>query len=91
MILHLYPTTLQISEATVIGVEDQTFGEIVAAIVVLREHASLSTEGIQTHLRARLAPYKLPRIVRVVHSIPKNQLGKVPVVNASSPPHTLHR
>ena len=61
-----------------VGIEDETFGQIVAAVIVVNEDiASVSTEEIREYLKSRLAHYKVPRIVHAVSSIPKNQLGKV--------------
>lgn len=53
------------------------FGQIVAAIVVLRFPTPLSPNELQMFLKSRIAPYKVPRVIKFVDSIPKNQLGKV--------------
>jgi acyl-coenzyme A synthetase/AMP-(fatty) acid ligase len=71
----------QIREAAVVGVDDEMFGQIVAAVVILEDTAALSIDGIQSYLKTRLAVYKLPRILRVVSTIPKNQLGKVEMIS----------
>lgn len=54
------------------------FGQIVAAaIVVSEDFRNFSIDEIHSYLKLRLAVYKLPKILRVVKSIPKNHLGKV--------------
>lgn len=60
-----------------LGLDDETFGQIVAAIVVIKDHSSLSHDDFREYLKSRLAPYKIPKVFKVVDSIPKNQLGKV--------------
>lgn len=70
---------MQVLEVAVIGVQDPTYGEVIAAVIVPRARvdSALSTDDIRLFLKDRLAPYKHPRIVRLVEHIPRNQLGKV--------------
>jgi acyl-CoA synthetase (AMP-forming)/AMP-acid ligase II len=49
--------------AHTVGVPHETLGEVVVACVVPHEGAGLDAEEIRTHLRARLARYKVPRHV----------------------------
>ena len=60
-----------------IGKEDEMYGHIVVGIIILVPNATSSIDDIQQFLKSRLAPYKQPKILRVVNDIPKNQLGKV--------------
>lgn len=53
------------------------YGHIVVGIVVLTPNSNTTIDDIQQFLKSRLAPYKLPKILRIVTNIPKNQLGKV--------------
>ncbi|HLU71383.1 MAG TPA: acyl-CoA synthetase [Nonomuraea sp.] len=66
-----------VAEAAVFGVPDEKWIEAVRAAVVLREGASLTAEELVAFLRERLAPFKTPKHVRFVESLPKNASGKV--------------
>lgn len=66
-----------VAEAAVFGVPDEKWIEAVTAAVVLREGASLTAEELVAFLRERLAPFKTPKHVRFVESLPKNASGKV--------------
>ena len=65
-------------EAAVFGIPDQQWGELVAACVVLKPHATLTKEELIRHCRARLSPYKIPRHVDFSETeLPKSGSGKV--------------
>lgn len=68
-----------VSEVMVVGVEDDEFGQRVAAAVVLKEpeERKLTLEGLREDLRSRLAGYKMPTLLRVVPELPKTVTGKV--------------
>jgi malonyl-CoA/methylmalonyl-CoA synthetase len=67
-----------IAEAMVVGVEDEEFGQRVAAAIVLREGtSSLSLERLRLDLRETLAGYKMPTMIRIVSELRKNATGKV--------------
>jgi malonyl-CoA/methylmalonyl-CoA synthetase len=65
----------KVAEVAVIGVPDTTWGEVVTACVVAR--AALSLDELVDFARDRLAPYKVPRALRVVDALPRNAMGKV--------------
>lgn len=73
----------RVRELAVLGAPDPTYGERVAALVVLRDHASHDSEAaVLAELRAwaagKLASYKLPTVVRLLDGdIPRNAMGKV--------------
>ncbi|KAL5043022.1 hypothetical protein BDW71DRAFT_216580 [Aspergillus fruticulosus] len=70
-----------ISEVMVVGVEDEEFGQRVAAVVTLKDESKakgLSMEKLRCDLRGVLAGYKMPTVLRVVEEeIPKGTTGKV--------------
>ncbi|HEX2189959.1 MAG TPA: acyl-CoA synthetase, partial [Longimicrobiaceae bacterium] len=66
-----------VAECAVVGVEDPEWGERICAAVEVRDGASLTLEALQRWARERLAPYKLPRDLRTVASLPRNAMGKV--------------
>lgn len=69
-----------VREAAVIGVPDAVRGEVVAAVVVLRDGFVASDAlavQLQEHVKAETAPYKYPRQVRFVDELPKTNSGKI--------------
>jgi len=67
----------KISEAAVIGVADDTWGEAVAAVVVLREGANLDHAVLKDWCRERMSAYKIPKHLRILDALPRNAMGKV--------------
>jgi len=66
-----------IADCAVVGLPDDTWGETVAAAVVLRAGTELSLEAVRDWARQRLSPYKLPRALVCVAALPRNAMGKV--------------
>jgi acyl-CoA synthetase (AMP-forming)/AMP-acid ligase II len=65
-------------ECAVVGIPDETWGEVPSAHVVLRAGAEPPTEQeLVDWVRARLAHYKAPKRVRFEQSLPKSELGKI--------------
>ncbi|UCG08041.1 MAG: long-chain fatty acid--CoA ligase [Desulfobacterales bacterium] len=68
----------EILEAAVLGVPHDDLGEEIAAIVVLVENADIDADAIQKYVKARVAPYKYPRIIRITQEpFPKSGTGKI--------------
>jgi acyl-CoA synthetase (AMP-forming)/AMP-acid ligase II len=63
-------------DCLVVGIPDEKYGQAVAAVVELREGASLELEGLRGFLRAHLSGYKLPRSLTIVPQVPRNATGK---------------
>jgi 2-aminobenzoate-CoA ligase len=69
-----------VAECGVVGAPDEERGQIVKAYVVLRPgHAgdAAATKGLQDHVKASIAPYKYPRAIEYVASLPRTQTGKL--------------
>ena len=68
-----------IAECAVVGVADEEWGERVCAALELRSEggAPLTLEALQRWAKELLAPYKVPRDLRVVGALPRNAMGKV--------------
>lgn len=69
-----------IAEAAVVGAPDAERGELVVACIVLRPGHVASAEladELKRFVKAQTAPYKYPRAVHFMDSLPKTLTGKV--------------
>jgi fatty-acyl-CoA synthase len=66
-----------VDEVAVIGVDDEEFGEALAAFVVVRPGRRLTADDVRSHVRDQLARYKVPRRVEFLDRLPRNATGKV--------------
>jgi acyl-CoA synthetase (AMP-forming)/AMP-acid ligase II len=66
-----------VAEATVIGVDDEQYGQRLAAFVVLDPGASATVETLKQHVRDNLANYKVPREIAVLDELPRGSTGKI--------------
>ena len=69
-----------VKECGVIGVPDLERGNVVTAVVVLREGVRADDETVrmlQDHVKAQLAPYKYPRVIRFAETLPRTATGKL--------------
>ena len=67
----------EVAEVAVVGLPDERWIEAVTAVVVLKEGAELTAEGVRAHVKARLADHKVPKRVDFVAELPRNQSGKL--------------
>jgi long-chain acyl-CoA synthetase len=68
----------EVSETAVYGVPHPDLGEEIAAVVVPKEGASIEPEEIKAYVKERVAPYKYPRIIKVLSEpLPKSGSGKI--------------
>jgi o-succinylbenzoate---CoA ligase len=81
---NIYPTEIEmilgkhpdILEVCVVGTEDPEWGQVVTAVAIAKQIITL--DEIQTFCTSHhLARYKLPRILHVVESLPRNANGKL--------------
>ena len=67
-----------ISQVAVFGVDDDAWGQRIAALVVLKEGAAeMELGGLRNWGKERMASYRVPSILVVKEDIPKNAMGKV--------------
>ncbi|BBX23347.1 AMP-binding protein [Mycolicibacter terrae] len=73
--LHTHPDILDVQ---VVGVPDETYGEELMAVVMMRDGAlPLTREALRDFCAGRLAHFKVPRYLRVVEEFPLTVTGKV--------------
>jgi acyl-CoA synthetase (AMP-forming)/AMP-acid ligase II len=67
----------QVSMCGVIGVPDDTWGERVHAVIVLREGAMLDEQALVAHCKSLIAGYKCPRSIEFRTAMPLSAAGKL--------------
>jgi 2-aminobenzoate-CoA ligase len=69
-----------VAECGVVGTADPERGQIVKAYVVLRPGQAgdaAMTRNLQDHVKATIAPYKYPRAIEYVATLPRTETGKL--------------
>lgn len=66
-----------IQEVAVIGLPDDKWGEVVTAVIALREGQSLTLDELRSFCDGRLARYKIPLRLHEVEALPRNPSGKI--------------
>jgi acyl-CoA synthetase (AMP-forming)/AMP-acid ligase II len=66
-----------VAEASVIGVDDEQFGQRLVAFVVLSGGASATPDILKQHVRENLANYKVPREITILDELPRSSTGKI--------------
>lgn len=62
--------------AAVVGLPDERWGEVVAAVVELRPGQSLDQDALREHVRGRIAGYKCPKAIHF-GELPRTASGKI--------------
>ncbi|MFC4377720.1 acyl-CoA synthetase [Nocardia halotolerans] len=65
-----------IFDALVIGIEDERFGQAVAAVVQPRSSSALDLADLDGHVRTKVAGYKAPRVYWIVDEMMRQPSGK---------------
>ena len=71
-----------VAEAVAFGIPHATWGEEVAAAVVLRD--AVAEAELIAHCRERLADFKTPKKLFVVTAIPRTATGKIQRLNVAA-------
>ncbi|MFD3497407.1 AMP-binding protein [Streptomyces sp. NPDC058678] len=64
-------------EAAVVGRPDEARGQVVVAFAVLKEGAERDTEALRAFVLSELAPYKCPREIVLLDTLPRTATGKL--------------
>ncbi|MDN4518244.1 acyl-CoA ligase FadD12 [Mycolicibacterium austroafricanum] len=70
-------THAAVAEAAVLGVDDEQYGQRLAAFVVPAAGASVTVEELKQHVRENLANYKVPRDITIMAELPRGSTGKI--------------
>jgi acyl-CoA synthetase (AMP-forming)/AMP-acid ligase II len=62
-----------VDEVAVLGVEDDEYGQVLAAFIV----GSTSEDEVKKHCESELASYKVPKRVEIIDELPRTSTGKV--------------
>jgi acyl-CoA synthetase (AMP-forming)/AMP-acid ligase II len=63
-----------VADAVCFGIDDEKYGQVIGAAVVLRAEAS--SAELRDRCRESLADYKVPKVIHVVGEIPRTATGK---------------
>ncbi|MEZ5461202.1 class I adenylate-forming enzyme family protein [Dokdonella sp.] len=66
-----------IAETAVVGIDDDTLGQVIKAFIVVSTEQSLTVNQVKAHCRDRLAAYKIPKHIEFVDALPKTASGKI--------------
>jgi len=66
-----------IKECSVVGIPDKKWGEMVVAILVTKKNKTLNLKELKNWSKRKISPYKIPKKMKILKSLPKNSLGKV--------------
>ncbi|MGI9307613.1 MAG: class I adenylate-forming enzyme family protein [Gammaproteobacteria bacterium] len=67
----------EISDAAIVGLPDEKWGERIKAFIVQAPGASLSAEDVQAFCEGRISSMKTPKDVEFIELLPRNANGKV--------------
>ena len=57
--------------------ENEEWGELVAAALVIKENETIDTTALNEWIRERMPAYRVPRKYIVITELPRNAMGKV--------------
>ncbi len=82
---NVYPTEIEellfkhpsILEAAVVGVEDEKWGEVGKAFIVLKQGQVMDEDAVLKYLDGKLARFKIPKHYEFREELPKSAAGKI--------------
>jgi len=73
-VLYTHP---KVAEAAVVGIPDELRGEVIRAVISLKEGEVTTEEEIKRFCRKHMADFKVPKQVIFMDSLPKTATGKI--------------
>ncbi len=70
-------THSNIKDCAVVGLENEEWGELVAAALVANENETIDTTALNVWIRERMPAYRVPRKYITIKELPRNAMGKV--------------
>lgn len=67
----------QVTEAAVIGIPHERWGEVGLAVLALKPGAVINRDAVAEHCMGKLARFKVPHDIAIVEALPRNATGKV--------------
>lgn len=67
----------KVRDAAVIGVDDRLKGQVIVAVVALKEGVQAQKEELLTHCKDRLPDYRVPKTILIRADIPRDPAGKL--------------
>jgi long-chain acyl-CoA synthetase len=83
--VNIYPAEVEtalsemdgVRDSAVFGIPDPEYGESLAAHIEVDLGSTLTEDVVRDHIRARLAGYKVPKIVVFTEELPREESGKL--------------
>ena len=66
-----------VRDVAVVGLPDVTWGQVIAAVLVLKDGHSLSMDELKTWAGDKMVSYHIPKVRKVLEEMPRNAMGKV--------------
>ncbi|KNY26219.1 class I adenylate-forming enzyme family protein [Pseudobacteroides cellulosolvens] len=64
-------------DSAAIGIEDNIYGEIVKAYVVIKDNAKATERDLIKYVSGKIANFKVPKYIKIIEEFPRNNLGKI--------------
>jgi long-chain acyl-CoA synthetase len=83
--VNIYPAEIEaaltgmrgVRDSAVFGIPDEEFGESLCAYIEVEPNAELSHDEVCDFLSGKLARYKIPRLIKFVNELPREDSGKI--------------
>ena len=73
----VYAADPGVAEVAVIGLPHERWGEAITAVVITKAGHALKEDDLLVRLRQHLSPYKCPKRIVFVDTMPKTATGKI--------------